>query len=91
MSVATFYIILYITASTIGVIIGIVVPSSESKQNNSYRNFITKKEYEIFMRQTIGASSVAHGGGRLCPDKNLFDLVQDGSKRSEFKFPSVDF
>ena len=55
------------------------------------RNFISKKEYEKFVFQANFSSSVAHGGGKLCPNKEFFDLVQDGSKRSEFKFPSVDF
>jgi hypothetical protein len=43
------------------------------------------------MSQTKQAAAVAHGGGKLCPDKDVMEVVSEGAKNSDFKFPNIDF
>ena len=54
-------------------------------------SILTQKEYHKYMSQTKQAASVAHGGGKLCPDKDIMEVVSEGAKDSDFKFPKIDF
>ena len=87
---ASFILIAYIIMVIVGVIIGIIVGFNEPIIDKN-RSVLTKKEYHTYMSQTKQAASVAHGGGKLCPDKDLFEVIEDGAKDSNFKFPKIDF
>ena len=83
-------LIAYIIMVIVGVIIGIVVGFNEPIIDNN-RSVLTKKEYHTYMSQTKQAASVAHGGGKLCHDKDVMEVVSEGAKDSDFKFPNIDF
>ena len=83
-------LIAYIIMVIIGVIIGIVVGFHEPIIDPN-RSILTQKEYHKYMSQTKEAASVAHGGGKLCPDKDVMEVVSEGAKDSDFKFPNIDF
>jgi hypothetical protein len=83
-------LIAYIIMLIVGIIIGIIVGFNEPIIDNN-RSVLTKKEYRKYMSQTKQAASVAHGGGKLCPDKDVMEVVSEGAKDSDFKFPKIDF
>ena len=74
----------------VGVVIGIIVGFNEPIIDKN-RSILTQKEYHKYMSQTKQAASVAHGGGKLCPDKDIMEVVSEGAKDSDFKFPKIDF
>lgn len=82
-------LIAYIIMVIVGVIIGIIVGFNEPIIDKN-RSILTQKEYHKYMSQTKQAASVAHGGGKLCPDKDLMEVVSEGAKDSDFKFPKID-
>ena len=83
-------LIAYIIMVIIGVIIGIIVGFHEPIIDPN-RSVLTQKEYNKYMSQTKQAASVAHGGGKLCPNKDVMEVVSEGAKDSDFKFPNIDF
>lgn len=83
-------LIAYIIMVIVGVIIGIIVGFNEPIIDKN-RSILTQKEYHKYMYQTKQAASVAHGGGKLCPDKDVMEVVSEGAKNSDFKFPKIDF
>ena len=83
-------LIAYIIMVIVGVIIGIIVGFNEPIIDKN-RSILTQKEYNKYMSQTKQAASVAHGGGKLCPDKDVMEVVSEGAKDSDFKFPKIDF
>ena len=83
-------LIAYIIMIVVGVIIGIIVGFHEPIIDLN-RSVLTQKEYNKYMSQTKQAASVAHGGGKLCPDKDVMEIVSEGAKDSDFKFPTIDF
>ena len=74
----------------VGVIIGIVVGFHEPIIDSN-RSVLTQKEYHKYMYQTKQAASVAHGGSKLCPNKDFMEVVSKGAEDSDFKFPDIDF
>lgn len=87
---ASVILIAYIIMVIVGVIIGIIVGFNEPIIDNN-RSVLTQKEYHKYMSQSKQAASVAHGGGKLCPDKDVMEVVSEGVKDSDFKFPHIDF
>ena len=87
---ASVVLIAYIVMVIVGVIIGIIVGFHEPIIDPN-RSVLTRKEYHKYMSQTKQAASVAHGGGKLCPDKDVMEVVSEGAKDSDFKFPKIDF
>lgn len=83
-------LIAYIIMVILGVIIGIIVGFHEPIIDHN-RSILTQKEYHKYMSQSKQAASVAHGGGKLCPDKDVIEVVSEGAKDSDFKFPKIDF
>lgn len=83
-------LIAYIIMVIVGVIIGVIVGFNEPIIDNK-RSVLTKKEYNKYMSQTKQAASVAHGGGELCPDRDVMEVISEGAKDSDFKFPNIDF
>ena len=83
-------LIVYIVMVVVGVVIGIIVGFNEPIIDPN-RSVLTQKEYHKYMSQTKQAASVAHGGGKLCPDKDVMEVVSEGAKDSGFKFPTIDF
>ena len=83
-------LIAYIVMVIVGVVIGIIVGFHEPIIDPN-RSVLTQKEYHKYMSQSKQAASVAHGGGKLCPDKNVMEVVSEGAKDSDFKFPKIDF
>ena len=83
-------LIAYIIMVIVGVVIGIIVGFNEPIIDNN-RSVLTQKEYHKYMFQSKQAASVAHGGGKLCPDKDVMEVVSEGAKDSDFKFPKIDF
>lgn len=83
-------LIAYIVMVIVGVIIGIIIGFHEPIIDPD-RSVLTQKEYHKYMSQSKRAASVAHGGGKLCPDKDVFEVVSEGVKDSDFKFPNIDF
>ncbi len=86
---ASVMLIAYIIMVVIGIVIGIIVGFNEPIID-PHRSVLTKKEYHTYMSQSKQSASVAHGGGKLCPDKDLFEVIEDGAKDSHFKFPKID-
>lgn len=86
---ASIVLIAYIVMVIVGVIIGIIVGFHEPIIDPN-RSVLTQKEYHKYMFQTKQAAEVAHGGGKLCPDKDVMEVVSEGSKDSDFKFPKID-
>ena len=86
MSAATIYTIAFLFAVVLGAIIGLLI----EPQCKPSINFISKEEYEKFLFQSKLASSVAHGGERLCPDKEVFELIKENSEHYSFKFPPLN-
>ena len=80
----------YVIMVVIGVIIGIIVGFHESIIDKN-RSVLTKKEYHTYMSQTKQAAAVAHGGGKLCPDKDVMEVVNEGAQNSNLQFPDIDF
>lgn len=80
----------YIVMVIVGIIIGIIVGFHEPIIDPN-RSVLTQNEYHKYMSQTKEAASVAHGGGKLCPDKDIMEVVSEGAKDSDFKFPKIDF
>ncbi len=87
---ASVVLIVYIVMVVIGVIIGIIVGFHEPIIDPN-RSVLTRKEYDKYMSQSKRAASVAHGGGKLIPDKDVLEVVAEGAKDSNFKFPEIDF
>ena len=87
---ASVVLIAYIIMVIVGVVIGIIVGFHEPIIDNN-RSVLTKNEYHKYISQTKQAASVAHGGGKLCPDKDVMEVVSEGAKNSNFKFPNIDF
>ena len=83
-------LIAYIIMVILGVIIGIIIGFHEPIIYPN-RSILTQREYHKYMSQTKQAASVAHGGGKLCPDKDVMEVVSEGAKDSDFKFPKIDF
>ena len=83
-------LIVYVVMFVVGIVIGIIVGFNEPIINNN-RSVLTKKEYHTYMSQTKQAAAVAHGGAKLCPDKTTIEVVEDGAKNSNLKFPNIDF
>ena len=83
-------LIAYIIMVIVGVIIGIIVGFHEPIIDPN-RSVLTQKEYHKYMSQSKQAALVAHGGGKLCPDKDVMEVVSEGAKDSDFKFPKIDF
>ena len=86
MSAATIYAIAFLFAVVLGAIIGLLIEPQHKHSVNS----ISKEEYEKFLSQSEFASSVAHGGRKLCPDKEVFELIQETSEHYSFKFPPLN-
>lgn len=87
---ASVVLIAYIVMVVVGIIIGIIVGFNEPIIDNK-RSVLTKKEYHKYISQTKQAATVAHGGGKLCPDKDVMEVISEGAKDSDFKFPNIDF
>ena len=83
-------LIAYIIMVVIGIVIGIIVGFHEPIIDPN-RSVLTRKEYHKYMSQTKQAASVAHGGGKLCPDKTTADVVKEGAEDSDCKFPNINF
>ncbi len=83
-------LIAYIIMVIVGVIIGMIVGFNEPIIDKN-RSVLTQREYHKYVSQTKQAASVAHGGGKLCPDKDVMEVVSEGAKDSDFKFPKIDF
>lgn len=83
-------LIAYIVMVIVGVVIGIIVGFHEPIIDPN-RSVLTQKEYHKYMSQTKEAASVAHGGGKLCPNKDVMEVVSEGAKDSDFNFPKIDF
>ena len=84
-TVCTVLIIIFSITIVLGVVIAMLEPTKPK-----YKSVLSKKEYEKFLSQSKLASSVAHGGGKLCPDKEVFELIQEGSEHSSLKIPPLD-
>lgn len=84
----SFILMAYITMFVVGAIIGIVVGVKEPTIN-THHSVLTKKEYEKFLSQSKQSAAIAHGGGKLCPDKTLFEVICNGAENSNFKFPDL--
>ena len=83
-------LIAYIVMVVVGIVIGIIVGFNEPIIDNN-RSVLTKKEYHTYMSQTKQAAQVAHGGGKLCPDKTTMEVVNEGAQNSNLQFPDIDF
>lgn len=87
---ATIVLITYLVAFAIGSIIGVVIGIRKSKQPQ-YHSVLTTTEYNEYMAQSKQSASVAHGGGELCPDKTLSEIISNGAKENKLVFPNIDF
>ena len=83
--VCTVLAIVFSIAIVLGIVIAVLEPATPK-----HKCVISKEEYKKFLFQSKLASSVAHGGKRLCPDKEVFELIQEGSEHSSFKFPPLN-
>ena len=83
-------LIVYLIAMVAGIIIGIIVGFHEPIIDKN-RSILTSKEYHKYISQSKQSAAVAHGGGKLCPDKDVFEVISEGAKDSDFKFPTIDF
>lgn len=79
-----------LAAFLIAIIFGAVITVLEHAKQQ-HRSVISEKEYKKFLSESNLASSIAHGGEKLCSDKTVFDLVREGSNLSEFVFPPINF
>lgn len=79
------YLIMLFIGVGIGAIVAICAPTI-----NTSKSILTKKEYEKFVSQSRQAASVAHGGGKICPEKTIFEVIEEGARDSNFEFPAID-
>ena len=84
----TVILVVYISALVIGCIVGIVVGIKEPVKDK-YRSVLTTEEYYQYIEQSQRAAAIAHGGGKLCPDKTTFEVIKEGAKNPKFKFPDL--
>ena len=80
------YIVMVIVGIVIGILVGFHKPIIDPN-----RSVLTQKEYHTYLSQTKQAAAVAHGGGKLCPDKTTAEVIKEGAKDSDFKFPDINF
>ena len=78
------YIVMFVIGCVAGMIITLNTPIVDNK-----RSVLTTEEYNKYLFQSKQSAAVAHGGGKLCPDKTTMELVADGATDSNFKFPDL--
>lgn len=78
------YVVMFVVGCAIGTIISFRAPIVDNE-----RSVLTTEEYNKYLFQSKQSAAVAHGGRKLCPDKTTMELVSDGAKNSNFKFPDL--
>ena len=78
------YVIMFVVGCIIGMIISFKAPIVDNK-----RSVLTTEEYNRYLLQSKQSAAVVHCGSKLCPDKTIMELINDGAAGSNLKFPDL--